>query len=328
MMRFVLRRILYMIPTMIIISMIAFAIIQLPPGDFMTSVLAGLAATGETLDSTMVEALREQYGLGQPIYVQYYKWISGIVLHGDFGLSFEWNRPVSEMIWEKLGLTFFISFVTLIFIWGISIPIGIYSAVKQYSFGDYLFTFFGFIGLATPNFVVALLLMYFSFAVLGQSVGGLYSPEFIEAPWSMAKFVDLMQHIWIPVIVIGTSGMATLIRIMRANLLDELYKPYVTTCRAKGMKEWRLILAYPVRIALNPLVSTLGWVLPTLVSGAIIVSVVLNLPTTGPLLLKALVAQDMYLAGSIILLLSVLTLIGTLISDILLALLDPRIRYQ
>tara|TARA_B110001450_G_C17666706_1_gene499869 strand:+ start:3619 stop:4572 length:954 start_codon:yes stop_codon:yes gene_type:complete len=317
-----------MIPTMIIISMIAFAIIQLPPGDFMTSVLAGLAATGETLDSTMVEALREQYGLGQPIYVQYYKWISGIVLHGDFGLSFEWNRPVSEMIWEKLGLTFFISFVTLIFIWGISIPIGIYSAVKQYSFGDYLFTFFGFIGLATPNFVVALLLMYFSFAVLGQSVGGLYSPEFIEAPWSMAKFVDLMQHIWIPVIVIGTSGMATLIRIMRANLLDELYKPYVTTCRAKGMKEWRLILAYPVRIALNPLVSTLGWVLPTLVSGAIIVSVVLNLPTTGPLLLKALVAQDMYLAGSIILLLSVLTLIGTLISDILLALLDPRIRYQ
>ena len=328
MMRFVLRRILYMIPTMIIISMIAFAIIQLPPGDFMTSVLAGLAATGETLDSTMVEALREQYGLGQPIYVQYYKWISGIVLHGDFGLSFEWNRPVSEMIWEKLGLTFFISFVTLIFIWGISIPIGIYSAVKQYSFGDYLFTFFGFIGLATPNFVVALLLMYFSFAVLGQSVGGLYSPEFIEAPWSMAKFVDLMQHIWIPVIVIGTSGMATLIRIMRANLLDELYKPYVTTCRAKGMKEWRLILAYPVRIALNPLVSTLGWVLPTLVSGAIIVSVVLNLPTTGPLLPKALVAQDMYLAGSIILLLSVLTLIGTLISDILLALLDPRIRYQ
>jgi len=232
------------------------------------------------------------------------------------------------MIWERMGLTVLISFVTLIFVWMVSLPIGIYSAVRQYSFGDYVFTLIGFIGLATPNFMLALILMYVAFAAFGQSVGGLFSPEYIEAVWSWAKVWDLVGHLWIPVIVIGTSGMAALIRIMRANLLDELYKPYVTTARAKGMREWRLILAYPVRVALNPFVSTLGWILPSLVSGAVIVSVVLSLPTTGPLLLKSLVSQDMYLAGTIILLLSVLTVIGTLISDILLAWLDPRIRYQ
>ena len=325
---FILRRLLYMIPTLIIISMISFAVIQLPPGDYLSSLIAQLASSGESMDNAQVLALKEQYGLDQPFYIQYWKWVSGIIFRGDFGLSFAWNRPVSEMIWERLGLTVFVSFTTLLFVWIVSLPIGIYSAVRQYSLGDYLFTFIGFIGLAIPNFVLALALMYFAFAVLGQSVGGLFSPDYIEAPWSWAKFVDMLAHIWIPVIVIGTSGMASLIRIMRANLLDELNKPYVATARAKGMKEWRLILEYPVRVALNPFVSTLGWILPSLVSGAVIVSVVLSLPTTGPLLLKALVSQDMYLAGTIILLLSVLTVFGTLVSDILLAWLDPRIRYQ
>jgi peptide/nickel transport system permease protein len=317
-----------MIPTLIIISMISFAIIQLPPGDYLSSLIAQLASSGESVDNAQVILLKQQYGLDQSIFVQYWKWVSGIVMHGDFGMSFAWNRPVSSMIWERLGLTVVVSFVTLLFVWIVALPIGIYSAVRQYSFGDYFFTFIGFIGLAIPNFVLALALMYFAFAFLGQSVGGLFSPDFIEAPWSWAKVADLLAHIWIPVIVIGTSGMASLIRIMRANLLDELNKPYVATCRAKGMKEWRLILEYPVRVALNPFVSTLGWILPSLVSGAVIVSVVLSLPTTGPLLLKALVSQDMYLAGTIILLLSTLTVFGTLISDILLAWLDPRIRYH
>lgn len=325
---FVLRRLLYMVPTVIVISMIAFLIIQLPPGDYLTSLMAQLASSGESLDNAQVAALRERYGLDQPLYVQYWKWIEGILFHGDFGQSFEWNRPVSEMIWERLGLTFLVSFATLLFIWAVALPIGIYSAVRQYSLGDYFFTFLGFVGLAIPNFLLALVLMYVAFKYFGQSVGGLFSPDFIEAPWSWARFWDLMNHLWVPVIVIGTSGMAALIRIMRANLLDELYKPYVVTARAKGMSEWRLILAYPVRVALNPFISTLGWILPTLVSGAIIVSVVLSLPTTGPLLLKSLIAQDMYLAGTMILMLSVLTVIGTLISDILLAWLDPRIRYQ
>lgn len=325
---YILRRLLYMIPTVIIISMISFAIIQLPPGDYLTSLIAQLASSGESMNSAQVAALRERYGLDQPLFVQYWKWISNIVLHGDFGMSFEWNRPVSTMIWERLGLTFLVSFVTLLFVWAIALPIGIYSAVRQYSLGDYVFTFFGFVGLAVPNFLLALLLMYVSFAFFGQSVGGLFSPDYVDAPWSWAKVVDLVGHLWIPVIVIGTSSMAALIRVMRANLLDELYKPYVVTARAKGLPEWRLILTYPVRVALNPFISTIGWILPSLVSGAVIVSVVLSLPTTGPMLLQSLLSQDMYLAGSIILLLSVLTVIGTLISDILLAWLDPRVRYQ
>jgi peptide/nickel transport system permease protein len=325
---YIFRRLLYMIPTLIVISMISFAIIQLPPGDYLSALIAQLASSGESIENAQIIALRERYGLDEPIWVQYWKWISGIVLRGDFGMSFEWGRPVSEMIWERMGLTVLISLVTLIFVWMVSLPIGIYSAVRQYSFGDYAFTLIGFIGLATPNFMLALILMYVAFAAFGQSVGGLFSPEYIEAEWSRARVWDLIGHLWIPVIVIGTSGMAALIRIMRANLLDELYKPYVMTARAKGMSEWRLILDYPVRVALNPFVSTLGWILPSLVSGAVIVSVVLSLPTTGPLLLKSLVSQDMYLAGTIILLLSVLTVVGTLISDILLAWLDPRIRYQ
>jgi peptide/nickel transport system permease protein len=325
---YIIRRALFMIPTVIIISMVTFAIIQAPPGDYLNSLIAQLASTGESMDSAQVLALRARYGLGDPIWVQYWKWISNIVLHWDFGESFEWNRPVTSLIWDRLGLTLLVSVVTLICVWIIALPIGIYSAVRQYSLGDYVFTFIGFIGLAIPNFVFALVLMYVALVWFGESPGGLFSPEYLDAPWSLAKFGDLLSHLWMPLVVIGTSHMAALIRVMRANLLDELYKPYVVTARAKGMPEWRLILTYPVRVALNPFVSTIGWILPSLVSGAIIVSVVLNLPTTGPLLLKALLSQDMYLAGSIILLLSVLTVFGTLLSDILLAWLDPRVCYQ
>lgn len=328
MLAYLLRRLLFMIPTLIAISIVSFLIIQLPPGDYLTTLVANLAAQGDQVDAARLAALRERYGLGQPIYMQYWKWISGIVLHGDFGHSFEWNRPVSTLIWDRLGLTFVLSLSTLLFIWAVAFPTGIYSAVRKYSIGDYIATFFGFVGLAIPNFLLALVLMYVSFRYFNQSVGGLFSPHFIDAPWSWAKLWDLMAHLWVPMIVLGTAGTAGLIRIMRANLLDELHKPYVETARAKGLSEPRLLLKYPVRVALNPFVSTVGWVLPDLVSGAAIVSIVLSLPTTGPLLLRALQSQDMYLAGSFIMMLSVLTVIGTLLSDLLLAWLDPRIRFR
>ena len=328
MLSFIFKRLLYMIPTLIAISVLSFAIIQLPPGDFLTSKVAQLQSQGESIDQATIDALSKRYGLGEPIYTQYWKWISGIVLRGDFGESFDWNRPVKTLIWDRLGLTFMVSISTLIFIWVVSIPIGVYSAVRKYSIGDYVATFIGFIGLAIPNFLLALVLMYISFKVFGQSVGGLFSPDYIDAPWSWGKFKNLLEHLWVPVIVLGTSGTAGLIRIMRANLLDELNKPYVETARAKGLSETRLLFKYPFRIAMNPFVSTIGWVLPGLVSGATITAIVLNLPTTGPLLLRSLLAQDMFLAGSFILILSTLTVIGTLISDILLAWLDPRIRYQ
>jgi peptide/nickel transport system permease protein len=326
MLQYTIRRILYMIPTLFFVSIISFVIIQLPPGDYLTSVVTAMTATGETIDASALAAMEQRYGLGQPIYVQYWKWISGIVLRGDFGQSFEWNQPVNELIWGRLLLTFTISLVTLLFTWIVAFPIGIYSAVRQYSIGDYIATIIGYVGLAIPNFLLALILMYIAFKYFNQSVGGLFSPEYIDAPLSLGKVWDLFLHLWIPVVIIGTAGTAGLIRIMRANLLDELHKPYVVTARAKGMTETRLTLKYPVRIALNPFVSTVGWTLPALVSGAAIVSIVLSLPTTGPLLLRALLSQDMYLAGSFILLLSVLTIIGTLISDLLLAWLDPRIR--
>jgi peptide/nickel transport system permease protein len=327
MIKFILKRILYMIPTLIGISILSFFIIQLPPGDFLTAKIAGMIEQGQTIDVATLDAMKARYGLDQPFIVQYWKWISGILFRGDFGESFEWNRPVTQMIWGRLGLTFTLSFITLIFIWLVAFPVGIYSAVKKYSPGDYAFTFLGFIGLAIPNFLFALTLMYFAFSKLGQSVGGLFSPGFQEAPWSWGKFMDLLGHIWIPMIVLGLSGTASLIRTMRANLMDELKKPYVVTARAKGLSERRLLVKYPVRVALNPFISTVGWILPTLVSGSTVVSIVLNLPTTGPLLLRSLQSQDMYLAGSFILLLSVLTVIGTLLSDILLALADPRIRF-
>ena len=328
MLQFILKRILYMIPTLIAISMVSFIIIQLPPGDYLDTLMATLASQGEDVNYEAIQALEERYGLSQPVYVQYWKWVSGILLRGDFGQSFAWNKAVDELIWDRLMLTFIISLCSLVFVWIVAFPIGIYSAVRQYSIGDYVATFFGFIGLATPNFLLALILMYIAFKFFNQSVGGLFSPEYIDAAWSWGKILDLLAHLWVPVVIIGTAGTAGLIRIMRANLLDELKKPYVVTARAKGLSEWKLLFKYPVRIALNPFISTVGWVLPTLVSGAAIVSIVLSLPTTGPLMIRALLSQDMYLAGSFLLMLSVLTVIGTLVSDVLLAWLDPRIRYE
>lgn len=328
MLNYVIKRLIYMIPTLFGMSIIAFMIIQLPPGDYLSSLLATMADSGQNIDPAQVEALRRSYGFDDPIWLQYWKWISGILLRGDFGYSFEWNRPVADLIWERMGSTLALSIASLLFVWAVSLPIGIYSAMRRHSVGDYAFTFLGFIGLAIPNFILALTLMYVSYKFFGQSVGGLFSPEYVEAPWSVAKFGDLLGHIWIAVIVIGTSGTAALIRILRANLTDELNKPYVITAKAKGLPEYRAVIKYPVRIALNPFVSAIGWVLPELISGVTITAIVLNLPTAGPLLLRALISQDMYLAGSFILLMGVLTLVGMLVSDILLALLDPRIRFN
>ena len=321
------RRLLWMVPTLLLISIISFGIIQLPPGDYLTSYIAALSETGETVDEEQIAALKKQYRLDEPIYLQYLHWMAGL-LRGDMGMSMEWNRPVTKLIGERILLTTIISLVTLLFTWAVAIPIGIYSAVRQYSVGDYVFTFLGFIGLATPNFLLALIFMYVGYSVFGVSAGGLFSPQFQNAPWSLAKFGDLMAHIWLPVVVIGTSGTAGLIRVMRGNLLDELRKQYVLTARAKGVARVKLLLKYPVRVAINPLVSTIGWVLPAIVSGATITAVVLGLTTTGPLLLRALMNQDMYLAGSMVMMLSLLTVVGTLISDILLMWLDPRIRYE
>ena len=326
--QFIFKRILLMIPTFFVISLVSFTIIQLPPGDYLTSYVANIAAAGETVEADVIAGLEERFGLGQPFHVQYFKWMRNILTKGDFGQSFEWQRPVEELIWGRLQLTLVLSISTLLFTWLIAFPIGIYSAVNQYSIGDYVATFFGFIGLATPNFLIALILMYIAFKHFNQSVGGLFSPEYQEAPWSWGRVMDLLAHLWIPMIILGTSGAASLIRIMRANLLDELKKPYVITARAKGLPEWRVILKYPVRVALNPFISTAGWLLPSLVSGSIIVATVLSLPTTGPLLLRALTSQDMFLAGAFILMLSTLTMIGTLVSDVALAWLDPRIRFD
>ena len=326
--RYVLKRLLYMVPTLVAISMVSFAIVQLPPGDFLDTYIATLEAEGGDIGHGEVEALRKRYALDEPILVQYWQWVSGIVLHGDFGWSFQYQRPVSDVLWNRVGLTFVISLASMIFVYVVAFPIGVYSAIRKYSLGDYVFTFLGFLGLAIPNFMLALVLMYAALTLFGQSVGGLFSPEFADAPWSWAKFWDLIAHLSIPVIIIGTASTAGLIRVMRANLLDELNKPYVETARAKGVSEGTLLLRYPVRLALNPFVSQVGWELPALVSGAAITSIVLNLPTTGPVLLIALKSQDMYLAGSFIMILSVLTVIGTLLSDLLLAWLDPRIRYR
>ena len=327
MLAYIARRLIYMLVTLFAISVMTFIIIQLPPGDFVTAMVAQLNLQGTTVDPAEMAALRARYGLDNSLWVQYWKWISNIVLRGDFGFSLEWRRPVADLLWNRLGLTFVLALATLIFIWALSIPIGIYSAVRKNTAGDYFASFVGVIGLAIPNFLLALVLMYIAFRYFGAGIGGLYSAEYENAPWSWGKLADLGGHMIIPTIVLGTSGTAALIRILRANLLDELSKPYVVTARAYGVPERKLLWKYPVRIALNPLISTVGWVLPTLVSGATITAVVLNLPMTGPLLLQALISQDMYLAGSFIMMLSALTVIGTLLSDLLLAWLDPRIRY-
>ncbi|HDY64681.1 MAG TPA: ABC transporter permease [Phycisphaerae bacterium] len=323
----ILRRLFWIIPTLLVVSVLSFIIIQLPPGDYLTSYISSLEESGETVAEEQVAALRKRYHLDDPMYVQYFKWMRGL-LKGDMGMSFEWNRPVTELIGERILLTMAISITTLLFTWAVAIPIGIYTAVKQYSIGDYVFTFLGFIGLATPSFLLALIFMYIGYSVFGISAGGLFSAEYQSAPWSWGKVIDLLKHIWIPVIIIGLAGTAGLIRILRGNLLDELRKQYVITARAKGVGRIKLLLKYPVRVAINPMISTIGWLLPAIISGSVITAVVLGLPTTGPLLLRALQNQDMYLAGSMIMLLGSLTVIGTLISDLLLLWLDPRIRYE
>ncbi len=326
MLMYVLKRVLYMIPTLIVISIISFVIIQLPPGDFLTSYVAQLRMEGEDIDAEEIAALEQRYGLGQPVYVQYWKWISGILFRGDWGQSMEWQKPVKDLIGERLALTVALSGFTMLFSWCVSIPVGVYSATHQYSILDYFMTFISFVGVGTPGFLIALLVMWFAMSQLGLNVGGLFSEQFINASWTWAKFVDMLKHLWIPMLVLAFGSTAGLIRTTRANLLDELHKPYVETARAKGVKESTLIWKYPVRVAMNPFFSTVGWNLANLISGSTLVSVVLSLQTTGPMMLRALTSQDMYLAGSFILLLSALTVIGTLLSDILLALVDPRIR--
>jgi peptide/nickel transport system permease protein len=319
------RRLILAAGTLVVVSVIAFAIIQLPPGDYVDGYVGILESMGDVVTEDREEALRQQYGLRDPMVLQYLRW-AGDVLVGDFGLSLEYRRPVAEVIGDRMWMTVAVALASVVFVWLMALPIGIYSAVRQYSVGDYAFTFIGFLGLAVPNFLLALVLMYFSLRYFGANVGGLFSSEFRDAPWSLEKLWDLLQHIWIPAIVLGTSGTAALIRIMRANLLDELRKPYVVAAKSRGLTEWQVILKYPVRVALNPFASTIGYILPYIVSGSIIVSVVLSLPTVGPLLLRALIAQDIYLSGTIIMLIGFMTVAGTLISDLILVLIDPRIR--
>jgi peptide/nickel transport system permease protein len=325
---YIIRRVLWAIPTLIFITVVTFAIIQLPPGDYVTAYAAQLRHSGEYLTDIQIEVMRQQMGLNDPIYLQYLRWMSDIVLHGDFGHSLDWNASVSSLIWDRLGLTLAISSASMLFTWAIAIPIGVYSATRQYSLLDYVFTVFGFVGKGIPEFMLALVLMWLGYAWFNFDVGGLFSPEFQNAPWSWPRVWNLAGHLWVPIVVLATGGAAGLIRVMRANMLDELKKPYVETAYAQGLSERAVVWNYPVRVALNPFISTVGWALPALFSGDIIAAVVLNLPTTGPLLLKALQMQDMYLAGSFILILSVFTVLGTLISDILLAWSDPRIRYS
>lgn len=324
---YVLRRVVYMILTLVVVSAAAFFIIQLPPGDFVTSYAANLSASGTVVDNAQLVSLRQEYGLNQPLPVRYAKWMGGLV-HGDLGYSFEWKQPVRNLIGQRLLLTILISLTTLFFTYALAVPIGIYSATHQYSLGDHLVTTFGFIGLATPNFMLALVLLVLFSRVFGFAPTGLFSQVYVNAPWSVAKVFDLLKHLPVPIIVISSAGAAGLIRVMRATLLDELRKQYVVTARARGVSERRLLFKYPVRLAINPIASTIGWVLPALVSGATIVSVVLDLPTVGPLLLRALLSQDTYLAASLLMLLSFLTVIGTFLSDLVLLWLDPRIRFE
>ena len=325
MLQYTVRRVFVMIPTLVIISALVFTIIQLPEGDYLTSYIAELEATGEKVSEEKVEFLRAHYGLDRPVIEQYATWVLGM-LKGDFGYSFEHDLPVGEVVGDRLFLTFLLSFSTIVFTWVVSFPIGVYSATHQYSWGDHGLTLIGFLGLATPNFLLALVLLYFANVVFGTSIGGLMDPEFINQPMSWPKFVSVLEHLWIPVVVIGTSGTAAMIRRLRANLLDELQKQYVVTGRAKGLPPFRLLVKYPLRMSLNPFIADIGNLLPQVVSGAAIVSVVLSLPTTGPMLVRALQSQDMYLAGSFLMFLAVLTVVGMFLSDLALAALDPRIR--
>ena len=327
MIRYIAQRLLLLPFLMLIYSFVIFVIIQAPPGDFLTSYVATLSASGTSISTEMLQALRHDYGLDQPFIVQYFRWMRNLFA-GNMGLSLEYQRPNADLIGEQLFLTIALALFSFVLTWAIAIPAGIYSATHPRSVLDHIIAVINYIGVATPNFMLALILMWIAFAYFGVNVTGLFSPDYADKPWSLARVWDLMGHIWLPALVLGIAGTARLTRIMRANLLDELNKPYVVTARAKGMTEWRLILRYPVRLALNPLISTIGWYLPALFSGSLIVATVMNLPNIGPLLLRALVNQDMYLAGGILLIYSFLTIVGTLLSDVLLALIDPRIRME
>jgi peptide/nickel transport system permease protein len=315
-----------MILLLFLSTLVSFAIIVLPPGDYLTSYVTQLEAQGGDVTEDQVAALRAAYGLGQPEYQQYLKWMRGMLTEGDMGRSFAWRAPVSELIMERLGMTLLTGLGATVIVYLIAIPIGIYSAVRQYSIGDYIATFIGFIGLAIPNFLLALILMMLAYKWFDISVAGLYSPEYQSAPWSWAKFGDLLIHLPVPIFVIGIAGTASIIRVMRATMLDELNQPYVETARAKGVSEFRLLIRYPVRVALNPIISTIGWLLPFMFSGSVITAIVLNLPTVGPVLLQSLVTEDMFLAAGIVLILTALTIVGTFLSDLLLMWIDPRIR--
>jgi peptide/nickel transport system permease protein len=327
MLSYIVYRLFQLIPLLVLISVLTFAIIELPPGDYLTTYIIRLEQSGTKISEDEIVRLNREYGLDKPLYWRYLWWLWKIVRRGDLGRSFDYGKPVTEVIGQRIMLTMVISIASLIFVWATAIPIGIYAATHQYTIFDYLFTFLGFIGMAIPGFLLALVLMYLAISRFGMAVTGLFSPQYAEAPWSWAKVADMLKRIWLPVIIIGINGTAGLIRVMRGTLLDELRKPYVTTARAKGIAERKLLFKYPVRIAINPMISTIGWLLPSLVSGAGITAIVLNLPTTGPVLVRALMSQDMYLAGSFIMILSTLTVIGTVLSDILLAAVDPRIRY-
>jgi peptide/nickel transport system permease protein len=327
MLRYILWRVTVMIPTLLIISALVFTIIELPPGDYFESYIADLAAQGEAVDLQEIEQLRVEYGFDKPPVVRYFYWVAGM-LHGDFGYSFEYQLPVSDVVGDRLWLTVLVSFFTIIFTWLIAFPIGIYSATHQYSWGDFGLTFMGLIGIAIPNFLFALILMYFANIWFGTSIGHLMDAEYLNAPMSWAKAKSILEHVWIPVIIVGTAGTASMIRKLRANLLDELQKQYVVTARAKGLHPFKTLMKYPLRMALNFFISDIGSILPAIISGAEITAIVLSLETTGPMLIKALQSQDMYLAGSFLMFLAFLTVIGVLISDIALAILDPRVRLQ
>jgi peptide/nickel transport system permease protein len=325
MLLFLIRRLVYMVVTLFAVTIISFIVIQLPPGDFVTTYVTQLVSTGAVVEQSEIDALRAQWGLGEPLYKQYLSWMNGI-LHGNLGRSLEWSRPVLTLIKDRIPWSFAISLVSFVFVWVIGVPIGVYSATHQYSGLDYFATLMGFIGLAVPSFLVALLALWIYFQRTGGAMVGLFSPAYLQAPWSFDKFLDLLKHLWIPALITGTGGTAGLIRTIRANLLDELRKPYVQTARAKGVKEVNVLFKYPFRVAMIPAVSTIGWVLPGLFAGELIVSFVMGIPTLAPLFLSSLLSQDMFMAGSIVLILSTLTVIGSLISDILLVIVDPRIK--
>lgn len=316
-----------MIPTLLVISFIVFIIIQLPPGDYLETYIAELESQGESADPDKIAFLRKEYGLDQPLMIQYWNWMSGFAL-GDFGYSFEFDLPVREVIGDRVWLTVLVSFVTILFTWLIAFPIGIYCATHQYSWGDYGLSLVGFLGLATPNFLLALIMLYLANVWFGTSIGGLMDPEYLDQPWSLDKAKSVLEHLWIPVVVIGTSGTAGMIRRLRANLLDELEKQYVLTAKAKGLAPGKVLRKYPLRMSLNFFIADIGNILPSVISGAEVTAIVLSLPTTGPMLLRSLQSQDMYLAGTFLMFLAILTVVGMLVSDLLLAWLDPRIRLQ